>query len=445
MGGVINYYHGESGLVLDRQLITNESQTAHVLWLEGDPHRDYAYDYGADIGIDPLLERGDWAVFVRADKYTGIWVRQGLHFDPELQQAIDRVTAQRMSRKPPGVVTTRLRNFWAEEYVSDSTKQAAGGRPTDRPATEVSFFLSFSSANVLLARQVFDDLRYDARVEVWFDLAQPGGSPQHEQDVARWLREAIFSRRGFILLWTETASKSDWVQKEIACATERAAEDPEFRFVLCKLDETPVPADLAAAHRIVDCNGLWPVNGINEELFAAVIGRSGRSTWIEEHRRRGLLIIPDQGSLGYEPFRSDSGRAVSLRHWEEGGEFQWQLDYEKDGVSHTAVGRGSGEAVDLAIRPGDYVGFYICHRAPLGRFWPGVPVWMRSAELEIKPDEIVAEYRRHAGGERNSSFQNLAWELSTQPRRSDGPTRTARDFVERALPRGAPMWLKPGG
>ena len=62
MGGIINYYHGESGLVVDRRLVLNKKQRAHVLRLQGDPHREFAFAHGGDVYIDPLLRKGDTAV-----------------------------------------------------------------------------------------------------------------------------------------------------------------------------------------------------------------------------------------------------------------------------------------------------------------------------------------------------------------------------------------------
>lgn len=66
MGGIINYYHGESGLVIDRRYVVNEEQRVHVLRLRGNPHREFAFDYeGGDVHIDPLLKPGDKATFIR--------------------------------------------------------------------------------------------------------------------------------------------------------------------------------------------------------------------------------------------------------------------------------------------------------------------------------------------------------------------------------------------
>ncbi len=178
MGGVINYYHGESGVVVDHRYIVTEQQRAHVLRLRSNPHREFAYAYGGDIHIDPLLKPGDKVVFVRTDLYGGIWVREDDQLYPELQKAVDRVVDEiRSERRSPGSVTVRLQGVWTEQYISDETQSRTGNPFPERPATQASFFLSFSSKNVMLARQIFDDLKYDAKVEVWFDLDQAGKPP----------------------------------------------------------------------------------------------------------------------------------------------------------------------------------------------------------------------------------------------------------------------------
>lgn len=214
MGGAINYYHGEPGLVIDRQYIVTEELRVHALRLRDDPYREFAYDYeGGDVGIDLLLMTEDRAVFVRVDSYTGIWVRERDQFYPELPQAIDRVTKKRRENLKPGQVTIRLHGIWAEQYIADETQSKTGNPLPERPDTDVSFFLSFSNKNVLLARQIFEDLKYDAKVEVWFDIDQAGESPEHVRRVQTCLREAVYESRGFILVWTQAAKESGWVRK----------------------------------------------------------------------------------------------------------------------------------------------------------------------------------------------------------------------------------------
>src|SRR5215218_6740925 len=291
MGGIINYYHGESGLVVDRQFVLNEEQRAHILRLQGDPHREFAFAYGGDVYIDPLLRKGDTAVFVRIEQYGGLWVREQDSLYPELQQAHDRVLTEIRKNSTPGLIAVRIQGFWAEQYIAEETRKKTGSSFPERPATEASFFLSYSSQSVLLARQVFEDLKYDTKVEVWFDLDQAGEAPEHRRRIERWLREAVHASRGFILLWTKAAKESSWVNKEISWASEKASRDPDFHFIVLKLDDEPVPAGILDTSHVIECYDLWPVNGINEELFAAVTRRRGRTAWIEQNRRRGIELL----------------------------------------------------------------------------------------------------------------------------------------------------------
>ncbi len=384
MGGIINYYHGESGTVVDRGYAPEEDQRTYVLRLEGDPHRELAYDYGSDIGIDPHLRVGEKATFLRIDTYAGIWVREQDLFYPELEPAIGRVVSDRDGDH-------------TEPRITDETTRKMDAGRVQRPATEASFFLSFSSENVLVARQIFEDLRDDAKVEVWFDLDQQGESPKHRRRAEMWLRGAVYASRGFILLWSKAAKESSWVRKEIEWATEKAANDQDFHFVVLKLDEESVPADLIDARYVIDCYDLDPINGVNEELFAAVTRRPGRVAWVEENRRRGYEIEKDHRASGYEPFESDAGVAITLRQEEEDSQLLWRLDYDKADGRHRVHGRGDERAVDLGIKVDDPIGFFVCRRNLLGvRFMPGIPVWMRSQDLSIRPEDVLAAYRQRA-------------------------------------------------
>lgn len=373
--------------------------------MRDNPHREFAYDYeGGDVHVDPSLRVGDEVVFVRTDLYGGVWVREQDKLYPKLQRALDRVRDEIMSRpRSPGLITVRLQGVWTEQYIAKGTQNKSGDPLFERPATDASFFLSFSSENVMLARQIFEDLKYDAKVKVWLDLDQTKNVPEQRRRLERWLREAVHQHRGFILLWTEAASKSLWVRREILWALEKASRERTFRFVVLKLDEEPLAPNIRNTPYLIDCHSLWPVHGINEELFAAVTQRQGRNAWIEHHRQRGVVLLEEEESFGYAPFRSDSGIAISLRSWEESGEFCWRLDYEKNGRLHRIFGRGEEQAVDLEIRSGDYVGSFVCHRAPLCRFWPGTTLWMRSDDLRIRPEEVLVTYWDRSGNGRNAN------------------------------------------
>jgi hypothetical protein len=133
MGGVINYYHGESGVVVDRRYIVTDQQQAQVLRLRGNPHREFAYDYeGGDIHIDPLLKPGNKAVFVRTDSYGGVWVREEDQLYRELQKAVDRVIDEiRAKPKLPGSLTVRL-------HGAERATHSPSDRPQKLPSSSAS-------------------------------------------------------------------------------------------------------------------------------------------------------------------------------------------------------------------------------------------------------------------------------------------------------------------
>lgn len=120
MGGIINYYHGESGVIVDRQYVATEQQKVHVLSLQGNPHREFAYDYeGGDVHMDPLLGPGDKVFFVRTDFSGGIWVGEGDRLYPRLQQAINRATNEIRARaNPPASWMSLIISGWVIESRS---------------------------------------------------------------------------------------------------------------------------------------------------------------------------------------------------------------------------------------------------------------------------------------------------------------------------------------
>ena len=355
------------------------------------------------------LKLGDKTFFVRTDLYGGVWVGERDQLYPELQQAIHRVVgAIEAKPNPRGLITVRLQGVWTEQYIASNTQSRTGNPFYERPATAVSFFLSFSSNNAMLARQIFADLRYDAKVEVWFDLDQAGEAPEHRRRIEAWLKAAVYRHRGFILLWTKGAKESSWVQKEITWALERASRERDFHFIVLKLDEKHVYDEISDTPYLIDCCDLWPVHGVNEGLFAAVTRRPGRLAWIEQHRQRGAVLMGEKESFGYEPFHTDSGVAISLQHWMKNGELSWRLDYEKDRKLSRVYGRGDEHAVDLGIRPGDYVASFVCRRVPLCRFWPGTNLWMRSDDLRIKPENVLVSYWERSSKDTSNLSVNKA-------------------------------------
>ena len=48
--------------------------------------------------------------------------------------------------------------------------------------------------------------------------------------------------------------------------------------------------------------------------------------------------------------------------------------------------------VDPDIRYGDQIGFFVCNRSRFARFWPGRRIWMRSADLSVTSEDVMASY-----------------------------------------------------
>jgi hypothetical protein len=104
----------------------------------------------------------------------------------------------------------------------------------------VRAFLSHSSADVLLAKRIFEFLR-DQAVSVWFDRVElrPGDG----------LLSAISSgieQAGFLLaLITRNSVASPWVQKELSVALAREIGGSPMKVVALRVDDSPLPPMLA--------------------------------------------------------------------------------------------------------------------------------------------------------------------------------------------------------
>jgi TIR domain len=404
MGGIINYYHGEDGIVSDRWWQVLGDLLSFQIELSGDPHRIWARDYNTDIGIDPTIRRGDRVVYLRLDDTSGIWVRESDQRGSELSDAISRVMENR-----------RWMERWAKhsQDVDEISKIAQGlfdetneplrivvGEPTnDGPATPVSFFLSYSSRNSLLARQIYEDLSNDAKATVWFDLAQPKGTaPAHDEAIAKWLEESIYDCQGFTLLLTKSALESDWVSREIEFAMDKRDCHKDFHILILRTEDVVVPKVAQSVGKVIDCDRIWWSRGISEELFAAIYGRQGRRAWLGE--QRGTLVI-EGNTLGYRHLATDSGTVVSF-DWTTSPCFDsdfrrkdlsWCLEYTPHGGGTSrVVGGGENKPADLDMRPGDRIAFINLRRRWGCSIEGTLPLWMRGDNLTVTPDVVLDRY-----------------------------------------------------
>lgn len=417
MAGIINHYHGEGGRAGERRWRAEEERLTYRLRIGGNPHRGAASDYGSDIGIDPEIREGDDVVYLRLDQTCGIWVRAEDEVGPPLGAAIERVVQRRAWNRryqdavaadgfPPSAWLAELAAatgvpISTEDEDADDPEQDGGA-----PATDASLFISYSSRNVLLARQIHDDLRNDARAQVWFDATQPGEAPEHQAALTEWLRAAVSRARGVVLLLTREALESPWVWWEMEWAAQQArARGAGFRFVVLKLADVPVPEQARGA-AVVECAGLWKSNGINEELFAALFGREGRRAWRDRQPRVAAAEAADTGYFTYGDFASDGGMAVDFawrfrrrRFWSRERIIVWRLEYRVGFQIREAGGEGDDAPVDLGIRPGDRVGSYVCRRRGGTSLPDGVPLWMRTHDPAVTSDTVLDAYYRAYGAD----------------------------------------------
>ncbi len=439
MGGIINYYHGEAGIVSDCWWQPLGNLLSLQIELEGNPHRVWARDYNTDIGIDPAIRRGDSVVYLRLDDTSGIWVRASDQHGLGLSEAVNRVKVNRST----------WMDRWAE-HVQDIEETAqiaqdlfdATGEPlrivvgepvNDGPATPVSFFLSYSSRNALLARQIYEDLGDDAGVTVWFDMAQPDGNvPDQDDAICRWLEDSVADCHGFLLLLTKSSVASRWVSREIEYAAERQDQQSDFHILILKADEVAVPEMFLKVGKVIDLDKIWWSRGISEELFASIYGRSGRRAWL---RLQHGAPAAEGKTLGYRDFAADSGTVVNL-DWTtsqfSGSDFRskelsWQLDYlTRDGTANRIVGGGEKQPVDLDMHPGDRIAFINLRRRWGCTIEEPLPLWMRGDDLAISPDLVLDRY--YEAMEVNHAFAPSESRLQLQGRNVWGRTLAVKTY-----------------
>ena len=396
MSGIGNYFHGEAGSVADLCWVADENLLTYEMKLFGDPHREVARDYGSDISIDAALKPGDQAIYIRMNAWTGVWVKPENRFSPQLESALDRASRNRGPIRKYIDLTAHgveAAISWAEESLPSTTRipvrvRHAGESTSERPATAASIFLSYSSRNALVARQFFEHLKEDAKADIWFDLTKPGEAPAHDAAIERWLEEAIFECEIFLVLLTQASVDSHWVKKEVASAVAKGGQWGQDSHLVCLNLEGVRPPDQVPREDIIDCRNL-SIGEILEELYGAVYKRDGRRKWLDEQRRRGWREELPNRSLEYEHLRSDGGVADALKVDRQRGRVHWVLDYSEaqpDGskVSRKAEGLGENAIVDLEIRSGDRVGFFM--------FLDQIPLWMRSGDLTLDPFDVKRRY-----------------------------------------------------
>jgi hypothetical protein len=98
-------------------------------------------------------------------------------------------------------------------------------------------FLSYRSADRAWVLNLYDVLR-DLGHTVFIDQCVLRGG----DELIAGLQEALSVSQAGVLVWSGAAETSAWVLKEYQVMERRATNDPNFRFVPVKLDNTPLPA-----------------------------------------------------------------------------------------------------------------------------------------------------------------------------------------------------------
>ena len=161
-----------------------------------------------------------------------------------------------------------------------------------------------------------------------------------------------------------------------------------YSHLVCLNLEGVRPPDQVPREDFIDCKNL-SIGEILEELYGAVYKRDGRRKWLEEQRSHGWREELPNRSFGYEHLRSDGGVADALKVDRQRGRLHWVLDYtepQPDGgkVFRRTEGLGENAIVDLGIRSGNRVGFFM--------FLDQIPLWMRSDDLTLDAFDVKRRY-----------------------------------------------------
>lgn len=181
-------------------------------------------------------------------------------------------------------------------------------------------FLSHNSGDKDLARDLGLHIQL-CGAGVWFDewRIRAGDS------VPGRLNEGLSAFTEFVLIWSEHASRSDWVRAELETAISRGLErGGDARIIPIRLDEAPLPP-LLTRLRWIDLRNAREIN--LREVAQEVLGVQQERDYL-----RAVQRFLDSGELdvrefhGYGPMvgcpRCGAG-ADQLEGWE-------QIDYDRD-------------------------------------------------------------------------------------------------------------------
>ena len=93
-------------------------------------------------------------------------------------------------------------------------------------------FLSHDHADKQVAQELRRALE-DSGVAVWEDALEQSAGDRLDD-----LEAAVKGARGFLLLWTQAANESEWVEREAGWARQARETNPEYRILVILRDGT---------------------------------------------------------------------------------------------------------------------------------------------------------------------------------------------------------------
>lgn len=106
-------------------------------------------------------------------------------------------------------------------------------------------FLSHNSNDKAIARKLGGQLKL-VGADVWFDSWELKAG----DSIVGKVNDALASVDTVILVWSNHASRSDWVRAEMEAAITRALADRIFRVIPVRLDDIPLPPLLTSIKRV---------------------------------------------------------------------------------------------------------------------------------------------------------------------------------------------------
>jgi len=156
--------------------------------------------------------------------------------DPAALARIQDAVAEKV--KPyAGSFIVGLRSL-TQSPADDWLSMAPGPRPLAE-GQRWHVYISYRSVNRPWVLQLYDVLR-SLEYEVFMDqfVLAPGA------DLQRSHEDGVRQSAGAVLVWSSQSQESDWIRWETQSFQMRPKEDERFRFVVVRLDRTPLPVQL---------------------------------------------------------------------------------------------------------------------------------------------------------------------------------------------------------